>query len=314
MGAGHYLPINSAASHKISSSFVVSCSLLLLVLHLVGESSGLRLTSMNAPPVADLRDGMELDCHFDMGTEDLYAVKWYKDDHEFFRYMPHRRPNTMLFPVAGIHLEPSGTDCRQNRCKIRLENLSRAYSGGAYRCEISSEAPAFRLASETHNVIVAALPRSEPKIEGLASSYLEGDTVSAKCISDFADPEPILSWKINDQEPAANDIIGSSSTEPDSNGLVSRSITLRFPIERKASRGNSIEIRCESALPGVPIPKQITSLSVLVRNPNDPQVINNQKLHWSTNGVAKRPHRSFHIAWTVIWVVVVKWSIARILK
>ncbi|CAG9819995.1 unnamed protein product [Phaedon cochleariae] len=39
---------------------------------------------MNAPIVADPRDLMDLDCNFDMGTEDLYAVKWYKDDQEFF--------------------------------------------------------------------------------------------------------------------------------------------------------------------------------------------------------------------------------------
>ncbi|KAG5873610.1 hypothetical protein JTB14_011752 [Gonioctena quinquepunctata] len=269
---------------------------------------------MNAPKVADLREDMELDCHFDMGTEDLYAVKWYKDDHEFFRYMPRQKPNTMLFPVDGIHLAPSGTDCRQNRCKIRLQNLSRTYSGGAYRCEISSEAPAFRLASETHNVVVAALPRRDPNIEGLAPSYLEGQTLTARCISDFANPEPILVWKINGQEPSPNDIGETTSSDPDSNGLVSRSISLHFPVERKASRGNSIEIRCESALPGVPVSKQITALSVPVRDPNDPQVINNQKLHWYASGTATHPNQSFHIAWTLISVVVVKWIVASILK
>nr|XP_023018457.1 uncharacterized protein LOC111507391 [Leptinotarsa decemlineata] len=116
---------------------------------------------MNAPLVADLREDMDLDCHFDMGTEELYAVKWYKDDHEFFRYMPRRKPNTMLFPVAGVHLASAGTDCSQTRCKIKLQNLSRAHSGGAYRCEISSEAPAFRLASETHNVTVAEMGLTE---------------------------------------------------------------------------------------------------------------------------------------------------------
>lgn len=40
---------------------------------------------MSAPLIADPRDDMNLDCHFDMGSEELYAVKWYKDDHEFFR-------------------------------------------------------------------------------------------------------------------------------------------------------------------------------------------------------------------------------------
>lgn len=51
----------------------------------VGWSTGLRLTNMTAPLVQDLREDMDLNCQFDMGAEELYAVKWYKDDDEFFR-------------------------------------------------------------------------------------------------------------------------------------------------------------------------------------------------------------------------------------
>lgn len=76
------------------------------------------------------------------------------------------------------------------------------------------------------------------------------------------------------------------SSEPDSLGLVSRSISIRFPAERnKHSRGADnaavVELKCESALPGVPIPPQLTTLVIPLRSPHtDPQVINNQKLHW----------------------------------
>lgn len=51
----------------------------------VGQSSGLRLTSMKVPTVADVGEDMEIECHYDMGAEDLYAIKWYKDGKEFFR-------------------------------------------------------------------------------------------------------------------------------------------------------------------------------------------------------------------------------------
>nr|CAI5855186.1 unnamed protein product [Callosobruchus analis] len=43
---------------------------------------------MDAPSVADPRTDTTLDCQFDMGGEELYAVKWYKDDQEFFRICP----------------------------------------------------------------------------------------------------------------------------------------------------------------------------------------------------------------------------------
>ena len=45
-----------------------------------------------------------------------------------------------------------------------------------------------------------ALPRENPRIESLTTSYAEGDTVEAKCVSDPADPTPILSWYINGLE------------------------------------------------------------------------------------------------------------------
>lgn len=69
--------------------------------------------------------------------------------------MPRGQEKTRVFPVPGITLEPEGTNCNLHQCKIALTDLTRLYSGGAYRCEISSEAPAFKLASETHNVTVA---------------------------------------------------------------------------------------------------------------------------------------------------------------
>lgn len=42
-----------------------------------------------------------------------------------------------------------------------------------------------------------ALPTEKPRIEGLAAAYVEGDILKAKCISDLADPPPILTWYIN---------------------------------------------------------------------------------------------------------------------
>lgn len=69
--------------------------------------------------------------------------------------MPHRKPTTMSFAVAGVHLVKRGTHCNESHCSVRLTELTRDHSSGGYRCEISSEAPTFRLASEARNVTVA---------------------------------------------------------------------------------------------------------------------------------------------------------------
>ncbi|XP_974094.3 uncharacterized protein LOC662932 [Tribolium castaneum] len=306
MSAEQCLPINSAVSRSLSSG-IISCFLTMLFFNTIEWTNGLRLKNMNVPLVADFRQEMDLDCNFDMGGEDLYAVKWYKDDQEFFRYMPSRQPHTMSFPVPGVHLVLDGTNCSLVHCKVRLRDLTRDHSGGAYRCEVSSEAPFFRLAAATHNVTVAALPRENPRIEGLTTSYMEGDTVEAKCVSDPADPTPILSWYINGVEAPAKSIGEMTSSEPDGSGLVSRSLSLSFVAERKHSRGDSIELRCMSSLPGVPLSPQETTLKIPVRVP-DAQVINNQKLHWfnsPTPATANTPKA----AWMLVVASVVRWGL-----
>ena len=46
-------------------------------------------------------------CEFDLGGKGLYSIKWYKDEFEFYRYMPDNRPPVQSFPVPGINLDVS---------------------------------------------------------------------------------------------------------------------------------------------------------------------------------------------------------------
>lgn len=123
------------------------------------QCSGLRLTNMSAPVLQDPRKEMPLHCRFDMGGEDLYAVKWYKDDHEFFRYSPAAAASNKIqqFAVRGVTVDSRRSKCTSEGCDLLLTQLVRPQSSGAYRCEVSSEAPAFRLASQTHNITVAGI-------------------------------------------------------------------------------------------------------------------------------------------------------------
>jgi hypothetical protein len=58
----------------------------------------------------------------------------------------------MLFPVEGIHV---GADhmCNEEFCTIHLDNLS-GETTGAFRCEVSGDAPEFKLTHETSNMTV----------------------------------------------------------------------------------------------------------------------------------------------------------------
>ncbi|GBM14983.1 hypothetical protein AVEN_77328-1, partial [Araneus ventricosus] len=46
-----------------------------------------------------------LTCDFDLEGETLYAVKWFHDGEEFYRYSPDEDPKAMFFPVRGIKVD-----------------------------------------------------------------------------------------------------------------------------------------------------------------------------------------------------------------
>lgn len=72
---------------------------------------------------------------------------------EHKRYAP-LMPTTqnMIFTVEGIHVN-SDHVCNDKFCTIHLDNLSKD-STGAYRCEVSGDAPEFKLSLETSNMTV----------------------------------------------------------------------------------------------------------------------------------------------------------------
>lgn len=269
-------------STLVSVSFFKGTLVLVLLpaVLLVDISTGIRLTNMTAPRVADFRNNMSLDCHFNMGNEDLNSVKWYKDGSEFFRYQPNQQPHIMIFPVQGISMVTHATDCGEHRCKVMLTNLTRMHSSGNYTCEISTEAPAFRLASETRDISIVGMPNDNPRIDNVGDDYKVGHFLTARCTSPSASPTPALSWFINEQQAPAAYVSEGTTSLPDDQGLTTRSTLLRFQIDKKHAPNNLIILKCKSSLPGIPLHPQTVSQTVMVRSERYEQV-NNQQRYWS---------------------------------
>lgn len=60
----------------------------------------------------------------------------------------------LTFPVEGVVFSKDRPYfCNKISCSINLDNLS-TKSSGAYRCEISGDAPEFRLSHETANMTI----------------------------------------------------------------------------------------------------------------------------------------------------------------
>ncbi|XP_060533854.1 uncharacterized protein LOC132706512 isoform X2 [Cylas formicarius] len=242
---------------------------------------GLRLTNMSAPTVQDPRADMLLLCRFDMGGEELYAVKWYKDDNEFFRYSPGYGNKYSLFPIPGVHVDKTKSACDRHRCDLTLTNLTRPESAGAYRCEISSEAPSFRLASQTRNISVAVLPEAAPKIEISQNSYFLGDTLTAVCTSDWGDPTPTLTFYANGEAVAPKYV---KELKPQMHyvnhriKLVRNVIQMRVPLDRRVLKNHttSLDVACASTS-DVAGSSLASNKFVMLMDKN--QLVNNEKLY-----------------------------------
>lgn len=48
-----------------------------------------------------------LGCRYSLDGESLYSVKWYKDGHEFYRYVPRDSPPAQAFPLPGVNIDVS---------------------------------------------------------------------------------------------------------------------------------------------------------------------------------------------------------------
>lgn len=83
--------------------------------YILAVVQALKLKELIVPRHANLGSSAVLDCKFDLGDASLYSVKWYKDEFEFFRFMPDNKPETQVFPVNGISLD------------VRLNCFSRKY-------------------------------------------------------------------------------------------------------------------------------------------------------------------------------------------
>ena len=74
-----------------------------------GSAVGLTLKSIHVPAHVEVGDNARLTCRFDMGSDTLYSVKWYKNDLEFYRYVPNDRPKLQVFSQKGIHVDVSNS-------------------------------------------------------------------------------------------------------------------------------------------------------------------------------------------------------------
>ena len=67
-----------------------------------GGVGAIRLVQVAVPSLIQAGGSASLVCDVDMEDERLYAVKWYKDNEEFFRYVPRDSADFIVYDVRGV--------------------------------------------------------------------------------------------------------------------------------------------------------------------------------------------------------------------
>ncbi|CAL8097305.1 unnamed protein product [Orchesella dallaii] len=179
-----------------------------LVLHLVFIQSGmlvvvmgLRLESISVPQSGIKGRDITLSCEFlvDDVAEKLYSLKWYKDSHEFFRYMPQGKEPIQTFNRPGVQVDKNDHKLvSANRVTFKLKNL-RLSSGGSYKCEISADAPTFKTLSNESTLAIIVLPTPPtPRLTGFPLQGQLGDRVKGNCTYVKSYPPANLTFYVND--------------------------------------------------------------------------------------------------------------------
>ncbi|KAK6635257.1 hypothetical protein RUM44_000508 [Polyplax serrata] len=119
------------------------------LLSIISFGFSLRVLELHVPPVVDVRNKAVLVCQFDLEGDKFLSLKWYKEELEFFRYMPDFVPRIQTFKVDGINVVES----ESNMTSIVLNPLEYK-SSGLYRCEVSAEAPHFKVVYSHANMSV----------------------------------------------------------------------------------------------------------------------------------------------------------------
>ncbi|CAL1265685.1 unnamed protein product [Larinioides sclopetarius] len=135
---------------------------------LLSVADGLRMMALEVPQLVISGEETTLTCIFDLEEDTLYSIKWYRDDLEFFRYVPSDKPPNQFFPLKGLDIDLG----RSSNGTVYIQDVD-VSTAGTYKCEISADAPSFQTVSAEKMLTVTVLNDSArlPDPSVLAASF-----------------------------------------------------------------------------------------------------------------------------------------------
>ncbi|XP_067004846.2 cell adhesion molecule 2 [Anabrus simplex] len=212
-----------------------------IFLHLCGVGSGLRGLRLWAPEAVRAGTTVKLTCDYDLEDAALYSIKWYRDDQEFYRYVPKESPPTRVFPLPGIQVDISQSDSHI----ITLLDVQKQLTG-FYKCEVSADAPLFHTEIKSSYMTVVDMPAEKPKLSIEKRRYAAGERIRANCTSSASYPAANITWYIN-----GHPLPGTSpnvSLLEDEGGLETAWSSLELEVDGAMFQDSKLRLRCFASL------------------------------------------------------------------
>ncbi|XP_063822445.1 uncharacterized protein LOC135072463 [Ostrinia nubilalis] len=199
----------------------------------------LRNVHVVVPEAVERGSKVEMRCLYDLEKEELYSVKWYRGDREFYRYSPRDVPPLRIFGIPGIEVDITETDGE----RLTIIPASPQVAEGQYTCEVSADAPSFLTAQVHTHMYVVDLPKNGPSMHGLKRRYKPGMKLKVECISRDSMPAANLSFFIN-SEPAHSQHVLHRVDGKTPGGLMTAYSTIQFIVQKHHFIRGKIKIRC----------------------------------------------------------------------
>ncbi|XP_046867040.1 uncharacterized protein LOC6641606 [Drosophila willistoni] len=210
-----------------------------VILVLIDITSSLTMTEVKIPNHIMRLKSAILGCRYALDGESLYSVKWYKDGHEIYRYVPRDKPPGQAFPLPGVNIDlRNSSDTQVMLRRVTLQ------SSGLYRCEVSGEAPAFNTVSESETMTVVVTPNHGPKISGGQPRYQIGDVVRVNCTSAPSKPVCHLSWLINGEPAQKTHLRQFDKIVVNRDGLEMARLGLEFRVRGFHFKNGDMKLKC----------------------------------------------------------------------
>ncbi|CAN7976252.1 unnamed protein product, partial [Ixodes persulcatus] len=136
-----------------------------------------------------------------------------------------------------------------DQSSVLLEQLA-LYNGGTYQCEVSADAPSFKVVTGKGMLNVTDLPKKAPYIRDARTHYNIGDTVDIDCVSPWSKPAVNFNWYLNTlpAEPPNFEIRNLSITH---RGVLKSVSRLRLKVTEERFVNGTLSIKCVAKIPNV---------------------------------------------------------------